>query len=53
MDTIPLSFSKNLSKVLAFIRAYGTELKSNNTRLAKMNLAIHGIEGEIIEANSF
>lgn len=35
------------------IRVYGTELKSNNTRLAKMNLAIHGIEGKIIESNSF
>lgn len=35
------------------ISCYGTELKSNNTRLAKMNLAIHGIEGKIIENNSF
>ena len=35
------------------IRVYGTELKSNNVRLAKMNLAIHGIEGKIIESNSF
>lgn len=35
------------------ITVYGTELKSNNTRLAKMNLAIHGIEGKIIENNSF
>jgi type I restriction enzyme M protein len=35
------------------IRCYGTELKSNNTKLAKMNLAIHGIEGKIIESNSF
>jgi type I restriction enzyme M protein len=35
------------------IIVYGTELKSNNTRLAKMNLAIHGIEGKIIENNSF
>lgn len=35
------------------ITVYGTELKSNNTKLAKMNLAIHGIEGKIIEANSF
>jgi type I restriction enzyme M protein len=35
------------------IKVYGTELKSNNTRLAKMNLAIHGIEGRIIESNSF
>ena len=35
------------------ITVYGTELKSNNTKLAKMNLAIHGIEGKIIESNSF
>ncbi|BDD13121.1 restriction endonuclease subunit M (plasmid) [Fulvitalea axinellae] len=35
------------------IRVYGTELKSNNTKLAKMNLAIHGIEGKVIESNSF
>ncbi|MGB0839182.1 MAG: type I restriction-modification system subunit M [Chitinophagales bacterium] len=35
------------------ITVYGTELKSNNTRLAKMNLAIHGIEGKIMESNSF
>lgn len=35
------------------IKVYGTELKSNNAKLAKMNLAIHGIEGKIIESNSF
>lgn len=35
------------------IKVYGTEQKSNNTKLAKINLAIHGIEGEIKEANSF
>lgn len=35
------------------IRVYGTELKSNNAKLAKMNLAIHGIEGKVIESNSF
>ena len=35
------------------ITVYGTELKSNNVRLAKMNLAIHGIEGEISENNTF
>ena len=35
------------------ITVYGTELKSNNVRLAKMNLAIHGIEGKISENNSF
>tara|TARA_A100001015_G_scaffold273925_1_gene329833 strand:+ start:102 stop:1661 length:1560 start_codon:yes stop_codon:yes gene_type:complete len=35
------------------ITVYGTELKTNNTKLAKMNLAIHGLEGKIIEENSF
>ena len=35
------------------ITVYGTELKTNSTKLAKMNLAIHGIEGKIIEDNSF
>ncbi|WP_163379453.1 type I restriction-modification system subunit M [Cyclobacterium sp. SYSU L10401] len=35
------------------ITVYGTELKSNNAKLAKMNLAIHGIEGKILESNSF
>lgn len=35
------------------IKCYGTELKTNNYKLAKMNLAIHGIEGNIIESNSF
>ncbi len=35
------------------ITVYGTEQKTNNTKLAKMNLAMHGIEGKIIEANSF
>jgi type I restriction enzyme M protein len=35
------------------ITVYGTELKSNNAKLAKMNLAIHGIEGKIMESNSF
>ena len=44
--------SKN-KQVNEAIRVYGTELKSNNVRLAKMNLAIHGIEGKIIESNSF
>ncbi|MCX6157146.1 MAG: N-6 DNA methylase [Ignavibacteriae bacterium] len=35
------------------IKCYGTELKTNNYKLAKINLAIHGIEGNIIERNSF
>jgi len=29
------------------------ELKTNDAKLAKINLAIHGIEGKVIEANSF
>lgn len=41
------------SKKIGKIDVYGTELKSNNVRLAKMNLAIHGIEGKIVESNSF
>ena len=35
------------------ISIFGTELKTNNTKLAKMNLSIHGLEGKIIEDNSF
>ena len=35
------------------IKCYGMELKTNNAKLAKINLAIHGIEGKVIEANSF
>ncbi len=35
------------------ITVYGTEYKSNTTKIAKMNLAIHGIEGKIINENSF
>ncbi len=35
------------------ISIFGSELKTNNTKLAKMNLAIHGLEGNIMESNSF
>lgn len=35
------------------ITVYGTELKNNTAKLAKMNLAIHGIDGKILESNSF
>lgn len=35
------------------ITVFGTEYKSNTVRLAKMNLAIHGIEGKVINENSF
>src|SRR5690606_15825368 len=41
------------NKVNEAITVYGTEMKSNNAKLAKMNLAIHGIEGKIMEGNSF
>ena len=47
-----LKEGENLS-INAKVKCYGSELKSNNTRLAKMNLAINGIEGKIIEDNSF
>ena len=40
-------------KVSESITIYGTEQKTNNTKLAKMNLAIHGLEGKIVESNSF
>lgn len=45
--------SHSNQEVNAVIKCYGTEQKTNNTKLAKINLAIHGIEGKIIEANSF
>jgi len=35
------------------VTVYGTEHKNNTSKLAKMNLAIHGIEGKIIEGNSY
>jgi type I restriction enzyme M protein len=35
------------------VKCYGMELKTNNAKLAKINLAIHGIEGKVIETNSF
>lgn len=35
------------------IKVYGTEQKENTTKLAKMNLALHGVEGKIAESNSF
>lgn len=40
-------------KVNEAITVYGTEYKSNTTKLAKMNIAIHGIEGKIANNNSF
>ncbi|WP_313375259.1 class I SAM-dependent DNA methyltransferase [Chishuiella sp.] len=40
-------------KVNEAIKVYGTEYKTGTTKLAKMNLAIHGIEGKIANNNSF
>jgi type I restriction enzyme M protein len=48
-----LEENRKVASVNAAIKCYGTELKSNNVRLAKMNLAIHGLEGNIAENNSF
>ena len=35
------------------ISIYGTELVSETIRLCKMNLAVHGLEGDIRQANSY
>lgn len=35
------------------LSVYGVEKASDTVRLAKMNLAVHGLSGKIIEANSF
>jgi type I restriction enzyme M protein len=32
---------------------FGQEYKTSNLRLAKMNLAVHALEGDIVEANTF
>jgi len=32
---------------------FGQEAKTSNLRLAKMNLAVHALEGDIVEANTF
>lgn len=35
------------------ITIYGQEKTTTNTRIAKMNLAVHGLEGKIAEVNTF
>lgn len=42
--------NKNINEL---ITVYGTEYKSNTVNLAKMNLAINGIDGQIANFNSF
>lgn len=41
---------KDPSRQLA---VYGQELSSHNVRIAKMNLAVHGLEGEIVQGNTY
>ena len=37
----------------AAVTFYGQEKSDTNTRLARMNLAVHGLEGRIIQGNTF
>jgi type I restriction enzyme M protein len=53
IQTVQFINDKVKKSINESISVYGTELKTNNTKLAKMNLAIHGLEGKIIEDNSF
>lgn len=41
---------KNVSKTVTF---FGQEKTGTNTNIAKMNMAVHGLEGFIMEGNSF
>ena len=40
-------------KTMDRVTFYGQEKTATTIRLAKMNLAVHGLEGEIMEANTF
>lgn len=41
---------KDPSRELA---VYGQELSSHNVRIAKMNLAVHGLEGQVVQGNTY
>lgn len=41
------------TKVMNEVAIYGQEKGSSNIRTAKMNLAIHGLSGKIVEVNSY
>jgi type I restriction enzyme M protein len=41
------------AKIMNEIAIYGQEKGTSNIRIAKMNLAIHGLSGKIAEVNSF
>ncbi|MFC1496749.1 DUF2130 domain-containing protein [Candidatus Margulisiibacteriota bacterium] len=45
--------SKKKAKVMNEIAIYGQEKTTANIHIAKMNLAIHGLSGKIVEANSY
>lgn len=47
------SHSNKKSQVMNEVALYGQEKVSSNIRIAKMNLAIHGLSGKIAEVNSF
>jgi len=44
---------KNKRQIMEEVGIYGQEKGANNMRVAKMNLAIHGLSGKIELANSF
>lgn len=45
--------SEKKSQVMNEVALYGQEKVTSNIRIAKMNLAIHGLSGKIAEVNSF
>ncbi len=45
--------AKGKNKVMDDVAIYGQEKGETNVRIAKMNLAIHGLSGKIAMANSF
>ncbi len=47
------SHSAKKSQIMNEVALYGQEKVSSNIRIAKMNLAIHGLSGKISEVNSF
>lgn len=47
------SHLKNKSQVMNEVSIYGQEKTGSTVKIAKMNLAIHGLSGKITQANSF
>lgn len=47
------SHSNKKTQVMNEVALYGQEKGETNVRIAKMNLAIHGLSGKIAEVNSF